>query len=196
MYFSLYGGFGSFSSLFSNKIPMCCSSVLLLRSIVTNLSLHTLQMWNIFVLYRQVLFEKCVSVYASSNHSWLQGFVQKEEPFFFLWLPGCYFLGVWSFSLCFVTLLGVLKIFLTFLFIIILPWLVLPQYCEYSAIIFHMHKPNPKPYVLPKAGEFIVLGFIFSGFHCLSIFHRVLEVSTENWVQYITADLTLGVGLH
>ena len=106
--------------LLLNEIPIYCSSLLWLRLIVTDPSSHTLRMWNIFVLYLQMLFEKCVNVYASSIHNWLQAFVQKEQPFFFLWLPGCCFLGVHSYSFCFVSLLGVLKTILAFL----LPWLV------------------------------------------------------------------------
>ena len=114
----------------------------------------------LFVLYLQMLFEKCVNVYVSSIHSWLQVFVQKEQPFFFLWLPGCCFLGVQSYCLCFVSLLGVLKIFLAFL----LPWLVPQQYLESSAIVLSMHKHNAKELwyhmFLPKAGGLMVVGFI------------------------------------
>lgn len=92
---------------------------------------------------------------------------KKSNRFSFLWLPGCCFLRVQSYSLCFVTASKVLKIFLTFLLMITLPWLFL-QYCEYSAVVLSkgptlaQFKGIMIPYILPNAGEFIVLALFFS----------------------------------
>ena len=117
-YFCLDGGFDSFSLAFEWN-----THILFFTSVVeanSNWSFFTRSEDVTFLsCYPQMLFEKCVSVYASSIHSWLQAFVQKEQPFFSL-VARLLFVGVHSYSLCFVSLLGVLKTIFAFL----PPWLV------------------------------------------------------------------------
>lgn len=50
-----------FFFFFSSKIPMYCSSVLWLKPMVTNPSLHTLQMWNTFISFvsPEVIWKVC-----------------------------------------------------------------------------------------------------------------------------------------
>lgn len=67
-------------SLFSNEIPIYCSSVLWLKPVVTDPYLHTQQMW--IFLYFQVLFENCVNVYASSIHSVTPSLSSKRTTIF------------------------------------------------------------------------------------------------------------------